>query len=62
MKTFNLLGTGLLKEEKKINGLFKYSDKELKEKLRVRRSRKIEIFLREILGTRLIQKEKVSRV
>ena len=48
-----MLGTGLLKKEKKPKELMK-----TKSQKEVRRSKAVEIFLREILGTHLIQIEK----
>ena len=51
-----MLGTGLLKKEKKVK-----TDTSTKSEKTTRRSRRdmsVEMFLREILGTRLIQLEK----
>lgn len=51
-----MLGTGLLKKEKKVK-----TDTRTKSEKTTRRSRRdmsVEMFLREILGTRLIQLEK----
>lgn len=57
MIALKLLGTGLLKKEKKQKTFLKVSKGE-KNAQRAKRAASVESFLREILGTRLIQIEK----
>ena len=61
MNTLTLLGTGLLKKDKKIKGQMSSEEKLSRAKenaRRLKRSASVELFLREILGTHLIQIEK----
>ncbi|MBC7714632.1 MAG: hypothetical protein H7177_14900 [Rhizobacter sp.] len=57
MNTLKLLGPGLLKKEKKVNSNTKIF-RTKKNAQRLKRAASVELFLREILGTRLIQMEK----
>lgn len=57
MNALTLLGTGLIKKEKKQKVSAKLS-KTQKSTREVKRAASVENFLREILGTRLIQMEK----
>lgn len=57
MNALTLLGTGLLKKEKKVKAGIKLSRTE-KNARRAKRAASVEMFLREILGTHLIQIEK----
>ena len=57
MNALSLLGTGLLKKDKKTKAEMKLSKAE-KNLRRAKRAASVEIFLREILGTHLIQIEK----
>lgn len=53
----SMLGTGLLRKEQKIKSMVKNS-KNRKRPRRSKRDESVEIFLREILGTGLVQLEK----
>ena len=57
MNMLKLLGTGLIKKEKKKKSEVKHSG-EKKCTRRTKRAASVEMFLREILGTHLIQIEK----
>lgn len=48
-----MLGTGLIKKEKKMNKISKSE----RDSRRIRKKVSVEVFLREILGTHLIEKK-----
>ncbi|MBC7430220.1 MAG: hypothetical protein H7336_16520 [Bacteriovorax sp.] len=65
MNTLRLLGTGLLKKERKRRSSNPSEEKKLNAKKNAqhfKRAVSVELFLREILGTRLLQREKNSNI